>query len=162
MKSNLYPLIEVCKYAITLHQIKLSFMKVDFFIFLMLCIMLPSNAISQDNAQNESEQDIKPLLCQKWKPTKGEAQGKTFPLTSLRMKFFMIFKADDRFKKADGDGEFGGGKWRYNHKTTTLSIDDVEDGKLIYKIVKITKEELIMTTKMEGETIKIFMSRVIK
>jgi hypothetical protein len=137
-------------------------MKVDFFISIMVFIMLSSNAISQGHTQNESEQNIKTLLCQKWKPTKGEAQGKAFPFIPLSIKLFMIFKPDGSFKKADGDGEFDAGKWKYSHKTMTLYIDDVEDGKLIYKIVKITKEELIMTTKYEGETIKIFMSRVTK
>jgi len=134
-------------------------MKVPGFISLIVFTMLSSNAFSQSNVQNKSEEEIKILLCQKWKLMRFEAQGKPISLPSASKEFYMIFKTGGGFKKVD-TGEFEG-KWRYSHKTRTLSIDDDWEGARTYKIVNITRDKLILSFKFGKETVEMFLERII-
>jgi hypothetical protein len=124
----------------------------------LISLMTISFANAQTNLSKvKTENEIKAMLCQKWKPTHMESEGQRFAIPP-EMETFVTFKADGSLTEVD-EGSTSTGKWTYDYKTRTLNTDD-KDGKESHKIITITPKQLIISSQFKGITMKTIMKSV--
>lgn len=131
-------------------------MRKSFFIsFLSLIIIFSSAFFTGAAAQVKTEAEVKKLLCHKWKLTHYETEGEKTPEAAGPT---LLFK-DDGTMIHTADGEESKGKWKYDHKTTTLTLDD-QYGVKEAKIGKIIGTELVLKAMVEGEGLTMFFKKI--
>jgi hypothetical protein len=108
-------------------------------------------------AQKQTEKEIKTLLCHKWKASEVKAGDQILPIPSGADINFLNIKTDGTFTAGDPNKQKKG-KWRYDHKTKTLTTE-AEDKVVKHEIIKITKTELRLKTTIEGIVLDINMKR---
>jgi hypothetical protein len=102
----------------------------------------------------QSEKEIKDLLCHKWKATQMEYRGQK---TEMPGTAYLIFKSDSTLEEID-PGETYKGKWSYDHKTQTITTVD-RDGNQKHKLIKITSTELTITMTMDDDSPNLILKR---
>ena len=119
-------------------------------VLLILTLTLTSRrpAFSQANRQHKTEQEIKDLLCHKWKVTFSETGGKKVAMTSQTVEVYLLFKIDGTFIETD-DGKDSQGIWSYNHKTLTFETKD-KDGIQKHTIARISKTDFVYKDNIVG------------
>jgi len=129
-----------------------------FIFILVLPFVSSSTAFSQTKTPPKTEQEIKTLLCHKWKLTAMEAKGQKVELPPDMGNSFVSFKNDGTLVETD-EGKDYQGRWTYDHRTMTLTTND-KDGIENQKIVKISEVELIIKSKWQEITMNLIMKRV--
>ena len=122
-------------------------MRKQFFLSILLIVSLSS--ICQSRL---TEQEIKNLLCHKWKAVSIEIQGEK---ESQDEDLYITFLKDGTFIDSEEGNKPSKEKWTYNHKTMTITTGDI-----IKKILTINEKELKISTKMDGESIILSLKRV--
>ena len=121
----------------------------QFFSFFILLLILSLSSFSQSKP---TEQQIKTMLCHKWKVSTIESQGEKLPAEE---DVYITFRKDGTFIDSQEGGKPSDNKWTYNHKTTTLTTGDVSK-----KILRITEKELKLSAKMDGQNMILTLKRV--
>ena len=134
-------------------------MKKTILLILLIFTIINSQAVfAQTKPQSQTEQEIKTMLCHKWKLTHMETQGERNSLPPDMGESYMLLKSDGTLIETD-EGKDYQGKWAYDHKTMTLKTDD-KDGVEKHKIIKITDTELIIKSKFDGMAMNMIMKRI--
>jgi len=105
-----------------------------------------------------SEQEVKTLLCHKWKVTHIEMNGQKIPLPPELGESSLEIIADGTLIEKDATEEIKG-KWSYDHKTKILTTDD-RDGIIKHVILKISETELIFKSEVDGTEMNLIMKRL--
>ena len=124
------------------------FMKSFVLLFLMLTFISGCPAFSQANGHPKTEQEIKDLLCHKWKLTVSESGGKKMAMTPQTGEVYLLFKSDGTIIETD-DGKDSQGTWSYNHKTMTFITND-KDGIQKHTIARISKTAFVYKDSIGG------------
>ena len=128
-------------------------------LFLFALLAALSNTVSgQSKVPQRTAQDIKSMLCHKWKLTHMEANGKRMALPPEMGEATVTFKSDGTLIETD-EGQKFGGKWTYFHKSMTLLIDD-KDGKQKQNILKLTPTQLILKSDYKGLSMNMIMKKI--
>jgi len=101
-------------------------------------------------AQGITEQEVKSMLCHKWKYSGLRMGSQNLPLPSPERLggLYLEFKADGTTLRTGNDEDIPG-KWSYTHKTLTIQIED-KIGKFKYKITSLTDSQFIYREKVAG------------
>ncbi|THU38178.1 hypothetical protein FAM09_15980 [Niastella caeni] len=127
-------------------------MKKYLFIFFTLLAAASFNA----NAQSKlTEQEVKELLCHKWKAVIMEIQGKQYNVEKEEDELFLTFLKDGTFIDSQEGNKSAKIKWTYTHSTMTLNT-----GGVLKKIFKIDDKELKFKSKMDGQNVIVTFKRV--
>jgi len=111
-------------------------------------------------SQVQTEKEIKDLLCHKWKADSIETSGQRIPVPPGIEETFLDLKTDGALISGDLV-TLQKGKWHYDHKRTTLTIEKESDDVLKYELIKITENELTLKFTIQEEmSITIVMKRV--
>ena len=109
-------------------------------------------------AQKQSEKEVKSLLCHKWKIDYAKAGDERFPLPPGLGSTFLDIKSNGTVIAGDPNKQKQG-KWRYDHKTKTLTTETGSNS-LKHEIIKITKTSLVLKSTIETIQLDIVMKRV--
>ena len=109
-------------------------------------------------SQTQTEQEIKALLCHKWKVTHMEVGGQKVAVPAEFSELYLDIKSNGTLIEIEPEGEHKG-TWSYQHKTKTFITDD-EDGIKKHEIVKINETEFIMKSDLKGLLMSLIMKRV--
>ena len=111
-------------------------------------------------SQVQTEKEIRNLLCHKWKPDSIETREQKIPVPLGIEETFLDMKTDGILITGDLTTQQKG-KWYYDHKTKTLTIEKESDDVLKYELVKITENELTLKFTIQDEmSMTIVMKRV--
>ena len=116
-------------------------------LILTLTFIFDTPAFSQAKNQPKSEQQIRDLLCHKWRLTKMKSGSKEAALPS-QMQALLLFQSDGTLIETDEGKEYKG-KWTYNHKTSTLVTDD-KDGIENHLIIRLDNSGFVYTDNKDG------------
>ena len=122
-------------------------MKKFLLLILTVTFLQDTQGFSQDKIQQKSEQQIKDLLCRKWKLIKMKSAGKEATLPP-QMQASLHFQSDGTLIETDEGKEYKG-KWTYNYKTRTLVTDD-RDGIENHYVIQLDNSELVYTDNKDG------------
>ena len=111
-------------------------------------------------SQVQTEKEIKDLLCHKWKPDSIETSGQKIPVPDGLEETFLDLKTDGTLISGDLITEEKG-KWHYDHKTKTLTIEKGNDDVLKYRLIKVKENELTLKFAIQEEmSMNIVLKRV--
>ena len=127
--------------------------KIYGFLFFILFLLHPG--FSQASFKQFSEQQIRSLLCHKWKLSFLEGMGKKVAVPESVPKLYLGFKPDGSLYEIEGKKNYSG-TWTYKHATFTLTTND-QDGKENYSIENITDNLLVIKTKIKGVMVNLGM-----
>ena len=122
-------------------------MKAYLFIFFTVLASSAFNAIGQSKL---TEQEVKTLLCHKWKLVIMEVQGEQHNVDD---DLFLTFLKDGTFIDSQ-DGNKPQKKWTYNHSTMTVKAVGA------FKILKIDDKGLKLKPIEDKEIISVTLKRV--
>lgn len=122
---------------------------------LTLFTFLSFKSFGQNQDSSRTEQETRAMLCQKWKTTFIEVDGKQAPVPEAQADLLFVTNDgsytlhSERFKEMQG-------KWTYDHKTRALFLGEEKGNS---KILKLTPEELVIKGEwmMNGEGQGIFV-----
>ena len=133
--------------------------KLFFALFITYLTISTTAVVGQTKSTNvKTEQEIKTLLCKKWKITHMEAEGKRFPVPPEMSESYVTFQQDGSFTEVEEGNTFNG-RWTYDHKTKTINTDD-KDGKESHKVLTLTTELLILKSNFQGMNMNLVMKSV--
>lgn len=115
---------------------------------LLLIILFSLKGYAQTTLAQLTEQEIKTMICHKWKLSYLEGKGKKMNISDNILKLYLGFKPDGSLYEIQGKKNYSG-TWTYNHDTYTIVTDD-RDGKENWNIVSITDKLLVVKTKFKG------------
>jgi hypothetical protein len=97
-----------------------------------------------------TEENIKNLLCNKWKMAIMEVQGVTQKMPADNPMYFSFKK--DGTVSLTAAGESHNEYWSYDHNTKTIFIQETKtiETKDEFKIVKINDQELVLKINSDG------------
>jgi hypothetical protein len=108
-------------------------------------------------AQKQTEKEIKGLLCHKWKLDYVMAGDQRLPKPPGIENTFLDIKTNGTLIAGELNNQKKG-KWRYDHKTKTLTTET--DKKILkHELKKITKTGLILKSSIEGIVLDIVMKK---
>ena len=108
-------------------------------------------------AQTQTETEIKDLLVHKWKLTHMERDGKKAEIPAEFGESFLDFKADGTILMIDSE-QTEKGKWKYDHKTKTITTESEEEVQK-FEIIKISATELVVKGSFEEMTMTMYLKR---
>lgn len=117
-------------------------------ISLIAVLFILGNAFSKSSLESLSEQQIKSMLCQKWKLATLEGKGKKMDVPANTPEIILHFFSNGTLQEKAGDKQYKG-TWTYNHSKFTVTTVD-KDGKENHTLVEITDNLLRMKTKFMG------------
>jgi hypothetical protein len=123
-------------------------MKTYLFIFFTVLASSAFNAIGQSKL---TEQDVKALLCHKWKVVIMEVEGEQHKVDE---DLYITFLKDGTFIDSQDGNKPPKLKWTYNHSTMTVKTGGV------LKILKIDDKELKLKSIDDGKPIGVTLKRV--
>jgi hypothetical protein len=109
-------------------------------------------------AQTQTEKEIKSLLTNKWKATQVKAGDQILPIQAALETAFLDIKPNGTLIAGESTKQKNG-KWRYDHKTKTLTTE-MEKNTLKHEVVRISKTELVLRSVIEGIILNLSMKRV--
>jgi hypothetical protein len=124
-------------------------MKKYLYVFLAL---LSFSSVTASAQSKPTEQQIRSLICHKWKAAAMELQGKEIPMTVEEM--YIAFLPDGTYVSSQ-EGYKSSGKWVYIHNTRTVIT-----GGILKKIVAIDDKQLKFRSKMDGQEVIVTMNRI--
>ena len=124
-------------------------MKAYLFIFFTVLASSSFHAIGQSKL---TEQEVKAMLCHKWKAITMELQGEHMVADE---NIYITFLKDGTFIDSQEGYTSQKSKWTYTHSTMTVTT-----GGVLKKILKIDDKELKFKSKMDGQTITVTLKRV--
>lgn len=150
-QSNLTNIIFYYQLGISIFVFLLEnfFMKRSLSVFILSFVLLFS-VTANDNLNKLTEQEIKTLLCQKWKLNFLEYKGNKKEIPSKVPASFLVFLPDGKLEEYEGKNKYSG-TWSYNHATKTITTID-KDGTEKHTIVELGNELFIMNGKYKGFT----------
>lgn len=131
-------------------------MKKHLFSF-FLCLFAVSG-FSKSSVDNLSEQQIRVLLCHKWKLTTLEGKGKKMDVPSSSPEIILHFLSNGTLQEKAGNKAYNG-TWTYDHSKLTVTTVD-KDGTEQHTIVDISDDKLRMKTKFMGVPVIYGMQRL--
>jgi hypothetical protein len=116
-----------------------------FAIFVFLTQSLYSKAFSQDYTLPKTEQEAKLLICQKWRMTTMEVNGRKREVGEDG-GIVVVYKKDGTFTEESKMFSKGGGKWAYKHTTYTLETNEA-GGKTSVQLLSLNKDYMSLKVK---------------
>lgn len=116
----------------------------------ILSFILLNIVSANDKVTKFTEQEIKTLLCHKWKLTFLEYKGNKKEIPSKLPESHILFLPDGRLEEYEGKTKYTG-TWSYNHTTKTITTID-KDGNEKHAIIELGNELFIMNGKYKGFT----------
>lgn len=117
-------------------------------LFTFLLASISSTIFANDVINKLSEQEIKTMLCHKWKLTFLEFKGKKKDIPANVPASFIGFLPDGTFYQLDGKQKYNG-TWTYSHSTKTITTID-KDGTEKHAIVDLGNDIFVMNGKYKG------------
>lgn len=117
-------------------------------ISLFAVLVFMNSAYSKSSLESLTEQQIKSMLCQKWKLATLEGKGKKMDVPANTPEIILHFLTNGTLQEKAGDKNYKG-TWTYNHSKLTVTTVD-KDGKENHTLVEITDDLLRMKTKFMG------------
>ena len=108
-------------------------------------------------AQTQTEKEIKDLLAHKWKLTHMERDGKKGEIPAEFGESFLDFKADGTVLMIDSEATEKG-KWKYDHKTKTVTTESEEEVQK-FELIKLSATELVIKGTFEEMTMTMHLKR---
>ena len=108
-------------------------------------------------AQPKTEQEVRSLLCHKWKVTHMETAERKVAVPA-EYELYMDIRSNGTLIELEPEGEHNG-KWKYEHETRTFITDD-DDGIKKHEVIKINEKEFIIKSDLGGELVNLIMKRV--
>ena len=108
-------------------------------------------------AQTQTEKEIKDLLIHKWKLTHMEQDGKKAEIPAEFGESFLDFKTDGTILMIDSE-KSEKGKWKYDHKTKTVTTESEEEVQK-FELIKISATELVIKGAFEEMTMTMYLKR---
>lgn len=108
-------------------------------------------------AQTQTEKEIKDLLVHKWKLTHMEKDGKKGEIPAEFGESFLDFKTDGTVLMIDPEATEKG-KWKYDHKTKTVTTESEEEAQK-FELIKISATELVIKGTFEETTMTMYLKR---
>lgn len=118
-----------------------------------------SNVSANSNINNLTEQQIKTMLCQKWKLTYLEYKGKKKEIPAKVPASHILFLPDGKLEEFEGDKKYTG-TWTYNHTTKTITTID-KDGTEKHTIIDLGNDAFVMNGKYKGFTFNMGFKKAI-
>ena len=118
---------------------------VVFALIILLFQSLYSKAFSQDYTLPKTEQETRLLICQKWRMTTMEANGRKREVGEDG-GIVVVYKKDGTFAEESKLFGKGGGKWTYKHATYALETND-GGGKTNVQLLSLTKDQMTLKVK---------------
>ena len=118
------------------------------FLSVILTTILFATTNASDALNTLSEQQVKTMLCHKWKLTYLEYKGKKKDIPTNVPESFIGFLADGTLYQTEGKMKYTG-TWTYNHATKTVTTID-KDGTEKHTIVDLGKDLFVMNGKYKG------------
>jgi hypothetical protein len=132
--------------------------KLLFISILTLHTTLSITSFGQSTASQKTEQEVKNMLCHKWKVSQMEVQGKRIGFPPDWDASIITFNNDGTLIEVS-EGKSYQGKWTYEHKTMSIITND-KDGIEKQQILKITSNQLIIKSKYQEMPMNLIMQRI--
>lgn len=114
----------------------------------LLTAFVYSGIYANDAITSLSEQQLKTMLCHKWKLTFLEYQGKRKEIPQNVPASYIGFLSDGTMYQIEGKMNYKG-TWTYNHATKTITTID-KDGTELHTIVELNDQQFVMNGKYKG------------
>jgi hypothetical protein len=126
-------------------------MKKELYAFILSTLILLSlNIEATSQIPQGTENEVKTLLCNKWKMTIMESQGITQKIPSDKSVYFFFRKNGVVSLAAAGDShdEY----WTYDHDTKTIIVkeNNIAKNNDVFKILKIDDKTLVLNFNSGG------------
>lgn len=108
----------------------------------LVALVICSVSFAQTKPQPITEQDVLTSLCHKWEYKEYIADGMKLPYPGKWIDAYLLFKSDGTIIKRENDEDFVG-KWSYNHKRLTITIE-FKEGKERLRIKNLSDTELML------------------
>jgi hypothetical protein len=127
-------------------------------LFIALTAVISNAIFASDALTSLTEQQIRTMLCYKWKLSFLEYKGKKKEIPAKLPASYIVFLPDGKLEQFEDKNKYLG-TWTYNHSTKTVTTID-KDGTEKHTIINLDAKVFVMNGKYQGFTFNMGFSKV--